>query len=80
MSPPLKEEELWQTLTELFETVGLIPWKYSHDSEIVAPDDYVAANGFAYVGPSRGLKGNAPGAATWLTVFDYMVRMWLSVI
>lgn len=74
---PLQEEELWQALTDTFREVGLIPWRYRRDSEIVSPRKFVSTNGFSYVSPRRGIEGRSPGAAVWLRVFDYMVRVFL---
>ena len=77
---PIEDEKLWEYLLDLFREVGLVPWEpYVHGCEIISPSpgSIVSANGYCYVPPSRGIEGSGPGAAEWMGVFSYMVRMGL---
>ena len=75
---PIYGGELWAHLDDLLREVGLIPWVPALFDAIMTPlpGGIVSANGYCYVTPSRGLEGFTAGAAPWIGIFSFMVRLF----
>ncbi|CAL1711514.1 unnamed protein product [Somion occarium] len=68
----LKEEDLWNSLTDVLCNAGLTPWIYTYLSYLLSPSKYILSGGFAYATATRTSDvPDDPGSLEELSVFQY---------